>query len=456
MPQVATVNKTKSKTTTLNKTLNKTLVLPLTNVFAKGDFTATLFVGSEQAPVNVIVDTGSSTLVIEHNRYQPSTDKSLKATTIAQEIGYGIGGWAGPLVHTQLHLLDHQENTLVAETSVAIVEAEPTQMFGDADGILGLAYKHLNKTFDITEFLKAQNISPQVSLPWPFTIDKSVAADAKPPLFNSLKSFKSFLWQYPEHDLKALFTQLADSYFMPNSFGFSVKRSSIHVQDNAINAAKVSNETPAQQAQLQQDPLNKGELILGDALNHYGHSEEDFVTIDVFHDIYYNAELISVTIGDNTPITAPPLSEKHVKNYYTNAIIDTGANLIVLPNTLFENIRNALIEHNSEFEPLIDAFKSIEAQYQGIAQEKLDLSQWPNITFTFKGENGEPVDLVCPPSHYWQTNTPTNNTACFKLLGQLPNWPNQSIIGLPLISRYYAVFDRAVNATGVIRFAQHK
>ena len=83
----------------------------------------------------------------------------------------------------------------------------------------------------------------------------------------------------------------------------------------------------------------------------------------------------------------------------------------------------------------------------------LDLNLWPDLIFTFIGENEEPVELICPPTHYWQINTPSKGKACFKVLSQLPNWPNQSIIGLPLITNYYTVFDRGVENTGVIKFA---
>lgn len=63
-----------------------TLKLPIVNVYAKGDYCATLHIGSEKSPVNLIIDSGSSTLVVKETSYQASKDKDLTPTTIAQEV----------------------------------------------------------------------------------------------------------------------------------------------------------------------------------------------------------------------------------------------------------------------------------------------------------------------------------------------------------------------------------
>ena len=88
------------------------LKLPITNVYAKGDYCTTLYIGSEKAPVNLIIDSGSSTLVVKEASYQAAKDKDLVATTIAQEVNYGIGGWNGPVVHSTVAITNHnQEST---------------------------------------------------------------------------------------------------------------------------------------------------------------------------------------------------------------------------------------------------------------------------------------------------------------------------------------------------------
>ncbi|NMP33214.1 A1 family peptidase [Thalassotalea sp. M1531] len=430
--------------------------LALTNVYAKGDYTACLYLGSEQSPVNLIIDTGSSTLVVEPSAYQPDKDKTLVATPAVQEVNYGIGGWAGAVIHSQLHFLDHNhdpnEQTKVADTSIAIVEAEPSSTFGQADGILGMAYHHLNKSFDLSDYFHNADLSSDNSYPWPFNISSDVTPE-NPPNFVDLRAFKSFLWKYPEHDIKPLFTQIAEQHIVENRFSFYGKRSSVNVEAPGINA--ITNK-PEELTTLQQDPLNQGQLILGggEAQTHLYQGE--FQYIKVLHDVYYNVELLSLQVGDNPPITAAPLAEKDIHNYFTNAIVDTGASLTVLTHELYEQVIEQLSKVNPEYSKLLASFTDVKAQYKGIDASQLDLSQWPDITFSFTGENGEPVSLTCPPTHYWQTNTPEQGKACFKLLSQLPNWPNQTLVGLPLITNYYTVFDRTVADTGVISFAKQR
>jgi hypothetical protein len=100
------------------------------------------------------------------------------------------------------------------------------------------------------------------------------------------------------------------------------------------------------------------------------------------------------------------------------------------------------------------------AQLVGIDIDKLKLEQWPTIYFNFVSEPAtattaeKVVQLACIPETYWQVNTPNYNKACFRILSQLPQWPDQSIIGLPLLNNYYVIFDRSVHKTGIVKFAQ--
>lgn len=430
-----------------------TITIELTNVYAKGDYSARLYIGSEQKPVNLIIDTGSSTLVIEPKAYQPETDKSLMTTPVVQEVNYGIGGWAGAVIHSQLHFLDHHEETKVADTAIAIVEAEPTSTFGDADGILGMAYHHLNKSFDLSNYFQANanelnNVT--ASYPWPFNIGSN-QEPISPPNFKDLRTFKSFLWKYPEHDIKPLFTQISDQHLVDNRFSFYGKRSSVNVTIDGVNAASV---TPEQIDTLKQDPLNQGQLILGGGEEQTHLYQGDFQAVKVLHDVYYNVKLLSVQVGSNKPIPAASLAEKDQHSYFTNAIVDTGASLTVLTHDIYQQVIAQLSEFDSTFNALLTPFRDINQQYKGIDASALNLEQWPDIAFTFTGEEGEPVALTCPPTHYWQMNTPTKGKAAFKLLSQLPNWANQTLIGLPLITNYYAIFDREEMNAGVIKFAK--
>lgn len=78
------------------------LQLPITNVYGKGDYTVVVHLGSEQAPVNLLIDSGSSTLVVKEGSYQASKDEHLTPTAIAQEVNYGIGGWNGPVINSKI------------------------------------------------------------------------------------------------------------------------------------------------------------------------------------------------------------------------------------------------------------------------------------------------------------------------------------------------------------------
>ena len=40
------------------------------------------------------------------------------------------------------------------------------------------------------------------------------------------------------------------------------------------------------------------------------------------------------------------------------------------------------------------------------------------------------------------------------LMGQMKNWPNQSILGLPLLAEKYCIFDRGADNGGRVRVAK--
>ena len=449
------------------------LKLPITNVYAKGDYCATLHIGSEQDPVNLIIDTGSSTLVVKNEKYQANKDKHLTPTTIAQEVNYGIGGWNGPVIHTNISIYDdsttEETPSIVLENATMALVSSTTQFatFGKADGMLGLAYHHLNKGFNLHNYIEEQKIAPAHTYPWPFISDSTTSENSNENVNSeNLTQFKKFLWQYPEHDITPYFTDLALHNLSANKFSFYSKRSAIHI--NEKNTAQSSTDT------LKQDPLNNGWLIFGGGEEQTDLYKGDFKSIKVEHDVYYNVELISVQVGDKAPIAAPPLEKKHLKSYLTNAIIDTGAGGLLLTNEIYQQLIKDLIAINGNFEALLTPFKELSAQEVGIDASKLHLEQWPDITFTLVseittspvntlGQEKEPeqvlkktVQLNCSPQTYWQINTPSFGKACFRMLSQLPQWPNQSILGLPLLNNYYVIFDRSVDKTGVIKFAEQQ
>ncbi len=433
------------------------LTMPITNVFGQGDYSVTLHLGSEKAPVNLLLDTGSSTLVVKNASYQAHLDESLNPSTAVQEVNYGIGGWNGPVIYTSINIHEHchqseHPQNISAKPSInlngapiALVHSnEQAKTFANADGILGLAYHHLNKSFDFSDYFTEHNIKPAFSYPWPFSDEIS----------EDLASFKKLMWQYPEHDVTPYFTLLEQQHLSANKFAFYSKRSAIHV--NANN----SETTPADE--LTKDPLNQGFLILGGGEEQTDLYQGEFQSLTVEHDVYYNVELKSVQVGEHAPIPAAPLAPKHLKGYFTNAIIDTGAAGIVLTADIYQQVIKDLSACNPNFAQLLAPFKEMSAQGIGIDSKQLQLADWPTLYFTFVSKpatshTSEITEaLACSPQTYWQMNTPSYGKACFRLLSQLPQWPNQSIIGLPLLNNYYVVFDRSAKETGVVKFAKQQ
>ncbi len=139
--------------------------VPITNIFGGGDYTAQIRIGSQQAPANVILDTGSSTLAVKESAYDADKDTQLHPTANVQDVLYGTGGWAGPVVHTEVSLGDETTSVTLKKTHVAITATQQKGNFGMADGILGLAYRGLNRAYNLEPYLKKSKVDPPVT--WP-------------------------------------------------------------------------------------------------------------------------------------------------------------------------------------------------------------------------------------------------------------------------------------------------
>ncbi|MBQ4891504.1 hypothetical protein J8L86_16770 [Shewanella sp. MMG014] len=488
----------------------RTVKLPLVNVYAKGGYCVQMRLGSEGSLANLIVDTGSSTLVVKKQVYQPHEDQYLQSSPFAQQVIYGAGGWDGPLVHTKVSVsedglkhdplaqdsLDENTSTHVPHLNlahqplslndcpVAIVPSLKQQKtFADADGILGLAYYGLNKSYDLTAYIEKHKIKPASTFPWPFSEPNSVcpahcehdekscdeADESERFSGEDLKRFRKFLKKQPQQTVVPYFTRLNKNGLTHNKFGFYSKRSSIHIAKDDYT-----------QEQIAADPLNKGWLILGGGKEHTELYQGKFKTIDVIHNRYYNVKLYSMRVGEQAEVEAPALQSQYVASHKSNAIIDTGVSGILLTDLLYKAMMTGFNNVSSDFVTLVEPFKDISFQEKGIDMAELfkgrdmtghhpdDLSHWPTLHFTFDGEitnecpdsENEVIDkaitISCKPEHYWQLNSPSPGKACFKILSQLPRWPNQCLLGLPLLNDYYVIFDRSAHETGVIRFAEQK
>src|SRR5271163_4673177 len=133
----------------------KSLRIPITNAHGGGDYTATLLVGSRQQPVNLIVDTGSSALVVAPKSYDLTGDTQQHPTSLAQVVLYGTGGWAGPVIQTGVTV----GGVGLRSAPLALAEIQEPDTFGAADGILGLAYNVLNDAYDLRSYLTEKQVA---------------------------------------------------------------------------------------------------------------------------------------------------------------------------------------------------------------------------------------------------------------------------------------------------------
>jgi hypothetical protein len=397
--------------------------VPITNVFGGGDYTAEILVGSQGVPANVIVDTGSSTLAIQQTRYKAANDTALNPTAWSQDISYGTGGWAGPVVMTDLTFGPTGGAVNLKNAPMALADEQEPDNFGDADGILGLAYTPLNEGTNLHSYLVQRAINPPVTFPWPFPVQNTAAA---------VKQFAKFLSSMPPQSITPYFTLLEQTGITPNKFALYTLRS-------AVSAVQ---EDPSR------DPLNGGYLILGGGEEQNDLYQGDFVNVDVVDDLYYNTNLLSVQVQGCPAVAVKPLPQQLVSQMGSNSIVDSGTNSLFLANDVFSAIMDSLQQLNPQFVQLAENALNSDT---GIPSSQVNLADWPGITFTLAGENGEAIPLTCAPGTYWQTDSPAAGQATFQILSgeQMP----QSILGLPLMNNYYTVFDRSVDPGGVIRFA---
>src|SRR5271165_6662197 len=114
--------------------------IPITNVYMEGDYTGQILVGPQQKPMNVILDTGSSALALDGKKYKPDVNGGDKSTDLAQTDSYGDGStWTGAVFETTVTVGTGNSKVTLNGANAAIAYKASSNMFGSADGILGLA-----------------------------------------------------------------------------------------------------------------------------------------------------------------------------------------------------------------------------------------------------------------------------------------------------------------------------
>jgi hypothetical protein len=394
------------------------LRIPITNVYGEGDYTAQIKVGSAGVPANVLLDTGSSTLAINSAVYNPSTDANMTPTQFAQDLIYDTGGWTGPVVRADVEIGSGGE-ALSINTYLAVTAYSEPGNFVNADGVIGLAFNSLNNAYDLSSYLATMNLS--ATYPWPFPLHSSSVA---------IRQFAKILSRLPQQDITPYFSVLAKQDVTRNIFAFYTLRST------------VTHRSPDPSS----DPLNKGFFILGGGPEQADLFTGGFDDVEVVDNMWYNVNLLGVQVAGCAQVDAKPLEMQYAKTNRSNSIIDSGAGALVPAPDVYEAIMSSLQQVNSAFVETVQ-----EAQQHVIPATSVHLGEWPDITFILAGKNGEQVRLTCPPSSYWQFDTPGAGQATFQI--SKPNGV-QSILGLPLLNNYYTVFDREQNPYGVVRFAK--
>jgi hypothetical protein len=410
----------------------KPLHLQINLAYAKGAYTAAIEVGSERRIAQVLLDTGSSTLAILGHVYDAHRDEHRQGTALAQRVQYGQGAWAGPVLRSALAFGIGEHARRIDDGVFALIETDATH-FRDADGILGLAFQELDSARDFAGWLETQAIDPRSTWPWPFDVDSE----------EGYAQFESLLREQPRAQVLPFFSALEQEGVVADKFALLIRRALVHVIDEAPSNARLS-----------ADPLNRGVLVLGGGEECGSLYEGGFDDIRILHELYYNARLIAVQVGDRPRITAPPLQEEYVERYASNAILDTGCSFIVLEQSIHDAVIADLGSYDERFPKLIERFRAAMNEQQGIPNGSIDTRDWPDIDFFLEAPDGSETRLCCKPSQYWQRNAMRAGQSWFLLLAQLPDWPKQSILGLPLMSGRYCVFDRRDDALGVVRMAR--
>lgn len=370
--------------------------VPITNVYAGGDYTGVIRVGPSKKPMNVLLDTGSSALALDGTKYTPDFANGDQSTHLAQTASFGDGSsFTGAVIKSTVVVGEGAATATLAGGNVAIAYDASADMFGQTDGILGLAYAPLDDAFQM----------PQDTSEHHYSSDE-VRSGA-------------------HQGLVPYLTQLAGTGVVSDKIAFLTRRSFVHVGGGGAS-----------------DPLNNGWMVVGGGEESTDLYTGPFQTVKVLSDDWYSTNLKAVIVGSAAPIAArfrgPP-------GMPSNSIIDSGTNSLNLSPQMLSAIL-------TKFPP---AQKAVLAnairQGQLVPAASLHLASWPTISFVLQGDSGD-VRLDVPPSNYWQLNTQQAGMAAAAItVGQ----PGLAILGLPLMNGYFTIFDgEADGGKGVVKFAR--
>ncbi|WP_374473480.1 pepsin-like aspartic protease [Arenimonas sp.] len=374
--------------------------LETTLAYAQGAYTVAAAFGSEGDTAHLVLDTGSSTLAVTPRAYQPGRDRALQRTPWVQDIRYGGGRWSGPVLRSRLGFGRGRHARAIDDALFALIETDAA-FLRDADGLWGLAYAGLDPASEA-----------------------DVAAAPR-------------TWLTPA------FSALEEEGVVRNRFALAVGRAVVHARDGATTAR-----------QRAADPLNRGTLVLGGGSEQQHLYRGGFQDVRILHDLYYNANLRWLRVGDDAPIPVPALAPADLATHHSNALLDTGSSFLVFDDATYAALLAALARRDPRFPDLVARAQRALAAGDGLPDAEVDLRHWPDLHLGLEAPNGRDAVLRIPAAQYWPGNALRTGRRLCLLGAPLPHFRGQSILGLPLFAGRYAVFDRgAGGGLGVVRFA---
>ena len=377
--------------------------LPITNTVTRLNYTLPVSVGSKPQLVNLMLDTGSSMLVVDGRIYHPDQDTGVATTQLLQTAEFETGSVLAAVVRTSIGLTTSPgaRPTTLTGTDLTVTYVNPPGTFGRADGIVGLGYASLASEFRMPEDTwKNKYPSDQLTLGQPAAVDPFVE-------------------------------QLVAAQRITNKFAFSVQRS---LMRQALDV-------PAT------DPLNQGILILGGGAECTDLYIGDFTSVAVVHEKYYNTNLMALQVGDQSiPVPPAPPGSRAA----SNSIVDSGSTNVTLDPVLFGRLIDLFRSVNSDLAQMLVTYAP--SVSRGVDQNQIDLTRWPPLRFIMQGTDGGQVGVTVQPKDYWQFDTGQAGNASHVLAGDNSIPDGQAILGLPLFAHQFVVFDRT-GTNGVIGFA---
>jgi hypothetical protein len=381
------------------------LRIPINNALMGGDFTVPLSIGAGTEPVNLLLDTGSSMLVVNGAAYDPSTDPNAATTQLLQTASFLSGTFMASVVRTSVGLAEVAAGPVVTlpGANLAVTYDNRPGTFGQADGIFGLAYAALDTAY-------------------------RMPADTWK---NRYQASQLGLGQ--QADLDPYISQAANAGLVSEKFAFAVQRA----------VTRLVLDEPAT------DPLNLGLFVLGGGLDCTDLYTGPVNSVAVVHEQYYNTNLLTVQVGAQS-INVPPAAPG--ARVASNSIIDSGASNITLDQGLYTRIIALFDTINPAFATALETYGP--GSSSGCDQTQIDLTQWPPITLVFQGSDGGQASITLAPQDYWQFDSAGRGIATSTLCGDNGMLGGQSNFGLPIFCGRYVVFDRtASNGHGAISFA---